>query len=83
MTTTTKTPELLAEAAKAEKLESAGLYRRAARQWLSVFDLAKTDEDLRHFAFRRKRCLALLGRRYYPDYNSIKTYSLQLSEDLS
>ncbi|EBZ1027474.1 PerC family transcriptional regulator [Salmonella enterica] len=42
---------------KAEKLEQAGLYRRAAARWLTVLD-GYRDEDAREWAARQRlRCL--------------------------
>ncbi len=42
---------------KAEKLEQAGLYRRAAARWLTVLDGCR-DEDSREWAARQRlRCL--------------------------
>ncbi|ENY9072703.1 PerC family transcriptional regulator [Salmonella enterica] len=42
---------------KAEKLEQAGLYRRAAARWLTVLDGCR-DEDAREWAARQRlRCL--------------------------
>ncbi|HAT1525734.1 PerC family transcriptional regulator [Morganella morganii] len=46
---------------KAEALEEAGLYYRAARRWLEVFDLCE-DEQGRNYAIeQRERCLTLAG----------------------
>lgn len=46
---------------KAEALEDAGLYYRAARRWLEVFDRCQ-DEKGRNYAIeQRGRCLALAG----------------------
>ncbi|EAB7739597.1 PerC family transcriptional regulator [Salmonella enterica] len=42
---------------KAEELEQAGLYRRAAARWLTVLDGCR-DEDSREWAARQRlRCL--------------------------
>lgn len=46
---------------KAEALEEAGLYYRAARRWLEVFDRCE-DEQGRNYAIeQRERCLTLAG----------------------
>lgn len=46
---------------KAAELEEAGLYYRAARRWLEVFDRCQ-DEQGRNYAIeQRERCLALAG----------------------
>ncbi|HHZ8503650.1 TPA: PerC family transcriptional regulator [Morganella morganii] len=46
---------------KAERLEEAGLYYRAARRWLEVFD-RRQDERGRNYAIeQRERCLTLAG----------------------
>ncbi|HHV7360405.1 TPA: PerC family transcriptional regulator [Morganella morganii] len=46
---------------KAEVLEEAGLYYRAARRWLEVFDRCE-DEQGRNYAIeQRERCLTLAG----------------------
>ncbi|EBI1834468.1 PerC family transcriptional regulator [Salmonella enterica] len=43
--------------AVAEALESAGLYRRAARRWLEVLDLCGDSEERAWLAARRSQCL--------------------------
>lgn len=43
--------------ALAEKLECKGLWRRAARVWLEVFDQAVVDSTREEIAIRRDRCL--------------------------
>ncbi|HHV7358566.1 TPA: PerC family transcriptional regulator [Morganella morganii] len=46
---------------KVEALEEAGLYYRAARRWLEVFDRCE-DEQGRNYAIeQRERCLTLAG----------------------
>ncbi|HDF2327716.1 TPA: PerC family transcriptional regulator [Morganella morganii] len=46
---------------KAAVLEDAGLYYRAARRWLEVFDRCQ-DEQGRNYAIeQRERCLTLAG----------------------
>ncbi|RNW11264.1 PerC family transcriptional regulator [Morganella morganii subsp. morganii] len=46
---------------KAESLENARLYYRAARRWLEVFDRCQ-DEQRRNYAIeQRERCLILAG----------------------
>ncbi|HAF2716036.1 TPA: PerC family transcriptional regulator [Salmonella enterica subsp. enterica serovar Muenchen] len=42
--------------AVAEALESAGLYRRAARRWLEVLDLCGDSEERAWLAARRSQC---------------------------
>ncbi len=43
--------------AHAERLEAAGLYRRAARRWLEVFDLRTADAERDWLRQRRNACL--------------------------
>jgi len=43
--------------ARAEALEAAGLYRRAARRWLEVFDKRVADAERDWLRQRRNACL--------------------------
>lgn len=42
---------------KAEKLENAGLWRRAARCWLDVMDASADDKERERIAARRQHCI--------------------------
>lgn len=42
--------------AVAEKLESAGLWRRAAARWLAVMDLCDTDAQRQWVSQKRRQC---------------------------
>ncbi|PWI81099.1 PerC family transcriptional regulator [Enterobacter sp. CGMCC 5087] len=46
----------------AEKLENAGLWRRAAARWLEVMQLCKTDTEREQARRRRNQCLASVSR---------------------
>lgn len=48
--------------ATAEKLENAGLWRRAAARWLDVMLLCKTDTERDLARRRRNRCLSNVSR---------------------
>ncbi len=61
---------------KAEELERAGLWRRAARRWLEVMDICSDTRVKEYIMIRRNQCLAIasediprlkrqLERRYY------------------
>lgn len=43
--------------AKAEALESAGFYRRAAARWLAVMDKCPSEKEREWIAARRARCI--------------------------
>jgi hypothetical protein len=43
----------------AESLETRGLWRRAARRWLTVMDQVTEDAEREAIARRRERCLGL------------------------
>ena len=47
----------------AEALERAGLWRRAARRWLYIFDLLESDWARERIALRREACLLMAGGR--------------------
>ncbi|GBU14387.1 transcriptional regulator PchE [Enterobacterales bacterium] len=42
---------------KAEALEKAGLYRRAASRWLEVFDLRQMETEREWLTRRRNECI--------------------------
>lgn len=46
-------------AEKAETLELAGLWRRAARCWLDVMDSSTDDAEREQLALRRQHCIAM------------------------
>ena len=46
----------------AEKLENAGLWRRAAARWLDVMQLCETDAEREQARRRRNQCLASVSR---------------------
>ena len=46
---------------KATELEDAGLYYRAARRWLEVFDRCQDERDRDYVVCQRERCLTLAG----------------------
>ncbi|KLP39982.1 PerC family transcriptional regulator [Enterobacter ludwigii] len=46
----------------AEKLEHAGLWRRAAARWLDVMQLCKTDTERELARRRRNQCLVSVSR---------------------
>lgn len=46
---------------KAEALEEAGLYYRAARRWLEVFDRCQDERSRSYAVYQRERCLTLAG----------------------
>ena len=46
----------------AEKLENAGLWRRAAARWLDVMQVCKTDTGRELARRRRNQCLANVSR---------------------
>ncbi|ERK08599.1 transcriptional regulator, PerC family [Serratia fonticola AU-AP2C] len=46
-------------AKKAEALELAGLWRRAARCWLDVMDNSSDDAERERIAQRREHCIAM------------------------
>ena len=48
--------------AVAEKLELAGLWRRAAARWLEVMQLCKTDTEREQARRRRNQCLSSVSR---------------------
>ncbi|MGK2895279.1 PerC family transcriptional regulator [Klebsiella michiganensis] len=48
--------------AVAEKLENAGLWRRAAVRWLDVLQLCKTDTEREQARRRRNQCLSSVSR---------------------
>ncbi|MFQ1680405.1 PerC family transcriptional regulator [Pantoea dispersa] len=45
----------------AESLERRGLWRRAARRWLTVMDQVTEDAEREAIARRRERCLGFGG----------------------
>ncbi|EAC1381029.1 PerC family transcriptional regulator [Escherichia coli] len=47
---------------KAEKLESMGLYRRAAVRWTDVMLRAKNDTERKYAFLRRQECMHKLTR---------------------
>jgi hypothetical protein len=53
--------------AKAEELESKGLFNRAATLWLKAFDLCRINKDRELFLRRRKRCLEQVRRSMSKD----------------
>ncbi|HDF2363959.1 TPA: PerC family transcriptional regulator [Morganella morganii] len=46
---------------KAAELEDAGLYYRAARRWLDVFDRCQDERGRDYAVCQRERCLTLAG----------------------
>ncbi|WP_208952525.1 PerC family transcriptional regulator [Rahnella sp. ChDrAdgB13] len=44
---------------KAEALEQAGLWRRAARCWLDVMDASQDDKERERIALRRNHCISM------------------------
>lgn len=49
--------EYLIRDSKAEKLESLGLYRRAAARWAEVITLVDSDKEREHAVKRRSECI--------------------------
>ncbi|HAT6805039.1 TPA: ANR family transcriptional regulator [Citrobacter freundii] len=43
----------------AEKLENAGLWRRAAARWLDVMQICKTETERDWISLRRRYCLSM------------------------
>ena len=58
---------------KAEALERAGLYRRAASRWLAVFDRCKDESKRELIAKRREACLekALLPKSKLDNFSDV------------
>ncbi len=71
------------ESALAEKLESQYQWRRAARQWLVVLDIAPaTNERLRdQIISRRARCITM-GNCFCNDYAGISEARLVVPTDM-
>ncbi|WP_230492969.1 PerC family transcriptional regulator, partial [Martelella alba] len=60
------------EIALAEHLETAGLWRRAARQWLAVLDILPASQEQRRsqITARRAYCITM-GNYFCNDYAGI------------
>ncbi len=67
------TTRLEKEIARARQLEASHLWRRAARQWLTVLDITPhTQEKLRDaLAARRAHCITY-GNLFCGDYSGIR-----------
>jgi hypothetical protein len=71
------------ELALAEKLEAAGLWRRAARQWLTVLDILPTSQEQRrsHVIGRRAECITM-GNCFCTNYSGISEARLVDHSDM-
>ena len=57
---------------KAEALEDAGLFRRAAARWLCVMQKCQTERQRDYVLIRRKQCIEKVKSKSGPEVDSFR-----------